>query len=283
MIDPGRCRLLRHPPAPGAWNMAVDEMLLERAQNQAAACLRFYGWSEPTLSLGYFQTYADRKEHPPSLPCAVVRRLTGGGAILHDAELTYSILLPAAHPLAARRDELYRAVHGCLIEALGRLGVTARLCGAADKIETAHEPFLCFQRRSPDDVLIGKTKVCGSAQRRCNRTVLQHGSLLWRTSPTAPELPGVEDLTGSSVGFCLPSNGGGLNPTPRFSTHPIELEDLADLWLGGLSQRLGFAWQADDLDEKEVRRAETLVETRYSWDNWTKNRGRAGHRSQETL
>ena len=95
-------------------------MLLERAQEQAAACLRFYGWSEPTLSLGYFQTYADRQEHPPSLPCAAVRRLTGGGAILHDAELTYSIVLPGTHPLAARRDELYQAVHGCLIEALGR-------------------------------------------------------------------------------------------------------------------------------------------------------------------
>lgn len=75
MIDSGRCRLLRHAPAPGAWNMAVDEVLLERA----VACLRFYRWSEPTLSLGYFQAYADRREHPPSLPCAAVRRLTGGG------------------------------------------------------------------------------------------------------------------------------------------------------------------------------------------------------------
>ena len=117
--------------------MAVDEMLLERAQEQAAACLRFYGWSEPTLSLGYFQTYADRQEHPPSLPCAAVRRLTGGGAIVHDAELTYSIVLPGTHPLAAHRDELYQAVHGCLIEALERLGITARSVTAADKVEAA--------------------------------------------------------------------------------------------------------------------------------------------------
>ena len=102
-----------------------------RTTSAPAACLRFYGWSEPTLSLGYFQTYADRKEHPPSLPCAAVRRLTGGGAILHDAELTYSIVLPGSHPLAARRDELYRAIHGCLIEALGHFGITARLCEAS--------------------------------------------------------------------------------------------------------------------------------------------------------
>ena len=144
MIDPGRCRLLRHAPALGVWNMAVDEMLLEQAQDAEVACLRFYRWSEPTLSLGYFQTYTDRKEHPPSLPCAAVRRLTGGGAILHDAELTYSIVLPGTHPLAAHRDKLYQAIHGCLIEVLKRLGITARLCDAAGKIETARGPFLCL-------------------------------------------------------------------------------------------------------------------------------------------
>ena len=110
-------------------------------------------------------------------------------------------------------------------------------------------------------MLIGRTKICGSAQRRRNGAVLQHGSLLWRTSPAAPELPGVADI----------------------AAHPIELESMADLWLSGLSRRLGFGWQSDDLDEKEVRQAETLVETRYAGDDWTKNRGRAAHRSQETL
>jgi len=241
--------------------MAVDEMLLEQAQDQAGPCLRFYGWSEPTLSLGYFQTYADRQQHPTSLPCAAVRRLTGGGAILHDAELTYSIVLPGGHPLAAHRDELYRAIHGCLIEALQRAGVTARMCQAADKIETVRIPFLCFQRRSPGDVLIGQSKVCGSAQRRRKGAVLQHGSLLWRTSPAAPELPGVADVV----------------------AHPIELEATADLWLRGLSRRFGFGWQQDDLDEREVHAVKNLVESRYARDNWTKNRREAAHHSQETL
>ena len=284
MIDPGRCRLLRHTPAPGrgypgAWNMAVDEMLLERAQDRAIACLRFYGWSEPTLSLGYFQAYADRKEHPASLPCAAVRRLTGGGAILHDVELTYSIVLPGTHPLAARRDELYKALHGSLIEALGRLGIAARMCQPAGKIETAREPFLCFQRRSPGDVLIGETKVCGSAQRRRNGAVLQHGSLLGATSPAAPELPGVADLATHPIEL-----ERTLKPEITGANFPeILLENIAELWLSNLSRRLGFSWQSDDLDEKELRRAETLVETRYSWDNWTQNRDRAAGHSQESL
>ena len=262
MIDPGRCRLLRHDPGSGDWNMAVDEMLLEWAEEEATACLRFYGWKAPTLSLGYFQTYTDRQEHPPSLSCATVRRLTGGGAILHDAELTYSIVLPGTHPLATHRDVLYQAVHGCLIEALSRLGVAARMCDAAKNVKPAPESFLCFQRRARGDVLVGETKVCGSAQRRRNGAVLQHGSLLWATSQAAPELPGVLDIA-----------------------HPKELslDVAADLWLGSLARRLGFAWQEDGLNKIEVCRVEALAESRYSWENWTKNRGRAVHESQEML
>jgi len=116
-------------------------------------------------------------------------------------------------------------------------------------------------------VLIGRTKVCGSAQRRGapgtpgHGAVLQHGSLLWRTSPAAPELPGVEDLT----------------------NHPVDVEDAAALWLGGLTQQLALGWQSDDLDTTEVCRAETLAKTRYSGDDWTKNRGRGSRHGQETL
>jgi lipoate-protein ligase A len=264
MIDSGRCRLLRHAPAIGPWNMAVDHMLLERAQEQAMACFRFYGWSEPTLSLGYFQTYSDRNEHPPSLSSAAVRRLTGGGAIVHDSELTYSVVLPAKHPLAARRDELYGAVHGCLIEVFRHLGVTARLAGdktAADKTAAARQPFLCFQRRSPGDVLIGQSKVCGSAQRRRNGAVLQHGSLVWQKSPAAPELPGVVDIV----------------------NHPLDAEAVADLWLDGLGRRLGILWEEGDLGENEVRQAGALVETRYACDDWTQKRGRSAFCGQDSL
>src|SRR5688500_20216584 len=93
-------RLLLDVPAPGAWNMAVDEALLESAALENRCTLRFYRWSEPTLSLGYFQRYEDRRQHAASLSCACVRRASGGGAILHDHELTYSLAVPPTHPLA---------------------------------------------------------------------------------------------------------------------------------------------------------------------------------------
>ncbi|MEM6330787.1 MAG: lipoate--protein ligase family protein, partial [Planctomycetota bacterium] len=88
------CRLIVDPPQPGARNMAVDEALLDAAAAGAGATLRLYRWSSPTLSLGYFQPLAARAAHPASAGCPCVRRHSGGGAIVHDHELTYSLAVP---------------------------------------------------------------------------------------------------------------------------------------------------------------------------------------------
>src|SRR4051812_36941289 len=95
-IAPVACRVLFDPPAEGAWNMAVDEALGEAAAETKIATLRFYGWSRPTLSLGYFQKHDERVAHVGSAGCELVRRASGGGAIVHDRELTYSLALPCA-------------------------------------------------------------------------------------------------------------------------------------------------------------------------------------------
>src|SRR2546421_118466 len=77
-------RFVVDPPADGAWTMAVDEALLEATERDGLATIRFYEWSEPTLSLGYFQAHAERRLHTASAACTLVRRTSGGGAILHD-------------------------------------------------------------------------------------------------------------------------------------------------------------------------------------------------------
>jgi lipoyl(octanoyl) transferase len=207
-------RLLIDPPAPGAWNMAVDEALLLDAAENGVATLRLYGWSEPTLSLGYFQRYADRETHIASRACAVVRRQTGGGAILHDRELTYSLVLPETHPFAKHSQRLYATVHRVMIDALDLVPSTSptesnqqlQIRESGTDLRASEEPFLCFQRKSPGDVIVGAAnaqqppwKILGSAQRRYRRAVLQHGSLLIERSPAAPELPGLTDLTHTSV------------------------------------------------------------------------------------
>jgi lipoate-protein ligase A len=183
------------------------------------ATLRFYQWSEPTLSLGYFQHYADREQHFASRECTIVRRQTGGGAILHDRELTYSLVLPPADPLTRRPPELYAAIHAAFIAALSPVQsadtsqTALRMRGTITKSPGTEEPFLCFERRSPGDVVLAPAdapptvessaalashhpawKVLGSAQRRHCGAILQHGSLLIERSPAAPELPGLRDL-----------------------------------------------------------------------------------------
>jgi lipoyl(octanoyl) transferase len=218
------CRLLVDPPSSGAWNMAVDEALLIAASRDNVATLRFYEWEEPTLSLGYFQRHEDRTQHAGSRQCPVVRRQSGGGAILHDRELTYSLTLPARHPLAQRSPQLYTAVHEAILRLLKRLlpasGASRMIsifCPALPQIvsknqHATREPFLCFKRRAPGDVILTPQpasadpsqtaenwKIVGSAQRRHRGAILQHGSVLLARSPAAPELPGYCDLTEAAI------------------------------------------------------------------------------------
>jgi lipoate-protein ligase A len=219
-----KARLLVDQSAPGIRNMAIDDALLQDAAENGTATLRFYAWDEPTLSLGYFQRSADRQLHAASRDCALVRRQTGGGAILHDRELTYSITLPPAHQLATQNERLYYAVHQEFIAALLSLASgstpswkldTRDKCGPCGP---AGQSFLCFLRQSPGDVILttaGKPaneagsasanprpqtwKILGSAQRRYRGAILQHGSLLLERSPAAPELTGLANLVDLTV------------------------------------------------------------------------------------
>jgi lipoate-protein ligase A len=245
-------RLIIDPPLPGAWNMAVDEALLEDAVDNGVATVRLYRWQEPTLSLGYFQQYADRQLHPASANCAVVRRPTGGGAILHDREITYSIVLPASHPLAHRSRALYELAHDAIIDVLvdqlspGDRPITLRRNEVSSPIRNA-QPFLCFERRAVGDVVAAPTgaggatdqgftlpesgdwKVLGSAQRRSHGALLQHGSLLVQSSPAAPELPGLADLANwhlaeAEIPRLIDSLQNALNLQFRLVELPGELE-----------------------------------------------------------
>jgi lipoyl(octanoyl) transferase len=212
-VHPTECRLFIDLPASGSWNMAVDEALLIDAAENGIAALRFYRWSEPTLSLGYFQRHDDRNKHPPSRSCQVVRRQTGGGAILHDCELTYSLALPTTHRLARQSETLYAAAHKAFIAILQAALAAGSPRWALRQLEpestslAGAEPFLCFQRRARGDVLLiaddratpASWKVLGSAQRRHRGAILQHGSLLLEKSQAAPELPGIHDLTGARL------------------------------------------------------------------------------------
>ncbi|MGB0715462.1 MAG: lipoate--protein ligase family protein [Phycisphaerae bacterium] len=160
--------------------MARDELLMQRANEPSyVPTLRLYEW-EPTISLGYFQRFEDVQHQDQSVAeLPVVRRLTGGGAILHDFELTYSIILPVDHPLVAGKpNQLYELAHDAIIRFLEKEGMAAHRNGETDDSGAAKGPFFCFARRHALDVLIGDDKIAGSAQRRTRTALLQHGSLI---------------------------------------------------------------------------------------------------------
>jgi lipoate-protein ligase A len=180
-------------PGDGAWNMAVDEALLESGVHGDGVTLRWYAWRVPTISLGYFQSVPEFAPDDPLYGLPLVRRLSGGGAILHHHEWTYSCVLPASHPFAARPTLLYTEVHEAMIDVLASLGANARLRGERTAADEKHI-FLCFLRGDPRDVVLADHKIIGSAQRRRGGAVLQHGSLLLRSSRHAPEQPGLHDL-----------------------------------------------------------------------------------------
>jgi lipoate-protein ligase A len=246
-MNPARLIIDKHC---GSKNMAVDEALLLSAPCSGPT-LRFYEWEEPTLSLGYFQNASERSQHEASRDCPIVRRSTGGGAILHDRELTYSFVLPLSQQDKSAAQPLYYAFHETLVEALAAIGIAASVFSGPplQQIGSA-EPFLCFQRRSTGDVLISGAKICGSAQRRHKEALLQHGSVLLDKSPFAPELSGIRDLAGQHM----------------------TAEKLAEIWLPLLKMRLHLDFTPGDLDDLERSTASRLAEDRFGSDSWSSRR-----------
>jgi lipoate-protein ligase A len=226
MSDQFPCRVLQDGPLPGPVNMAVDEALLNAA-TQGIATLRFYQWDTPTVSIGHFQAREGGSIPARFRGLVAVRRLSGGGAILHHRELTYSCALPATHPLTADPGQIYDRVHEAIINVLSQHGIASRMRG---KDAFADQSFLCFSRGDARDIVIGSNKIVGSAQRRRQGAVLQHGSILLSLSPETPEFPGIVELSGVKfeaeelAGFLLPviSESLGLEPSHQPSLTPEE-------------------------------------------------------------
>src|ERR1043166_10186 len=162
-----------------ATNMAIDEALLQGADQRGAPLFRVYGWTRPSISIGYFQEYpADYEDD-----YAIVRRPTGGGLVWHGKDLTFTIVVPRAHALyRARGAESYGAVHEMLARALNRAGIACSWRGAPS--ETAMGA--CFELPVPHDIMIDAKKIVGGAQRRTKFGLLHQGSLLLPPSQQRP-------------------------------------------------------------------------------------------------
>jgi lipoate-protein ligase A len=241
---PLRWRLLRHGAAHGAFNMGVDEALLASAV-EGVATLRFYGWDGSWLSLGY----AQKLDPPLASACAeagvgIVRRVSGGRAVLHGSDLTYCLAAPeAALPEGLRGS--YRLVADALIAGLQSLGVAAARTttpsGAADPSQ-----FDCFSMPAEDEICARGRKLVGSAQRRAQGGVLQHGSI--RLAPDPPEVTRL-------VGFAP----GVATSLAELGVH-VSREELQEALEAAFRKALGGALETSALSASERHAGQRRVE-----------------------
>ena len=163
----------------GCINMAIDEAMFayNMSQDKAPTTLRLYGWNPPAISIGYFQKTEDIKLNKK---IDIVRRMTGGGAILHDKELTFSLVAPIKNSYIPEKvSDSYNVICQAIVNGLTFLGINAQIRGKVkNTLSKNNRPFFCFSRPSSSDIVFKGKKLVGSAQRRKNGTLMHHGSIL---------------------------------------------------------------------------------------------------------
>lgn len=215
-ILPGLRVLDDREPHNAALNMAIDEALLAAA---AFPILRFYRWREPSLSFGYFGRYAEAAAAAAGAR-DMVRRWTGGGIVLHGADLTYSIIWPRGGAALPPPSIAYRQIHGALREALADNPAIALAHENAPRVSDA-----CFANAVAADVLADGRKIAGAAQRRTRAGLLHQGSIQYE------RLPG-DFPRAFAARLCLDFSPTGLDDSILLRAHDLAAVKYgAETWL----------------------------------------------------
>jgi len=262
-------RLINHPPADGAWNMAVDEALSESvAAGESTPILRFYGWQPGCLSLGYAQPASDAHyENLSAQGWDIVRRLTGGRAILHIDELTYSVATPLDDPrVEGGVIESYRRLSEGLMAGLTQLGAAVH-AGRADENAHHFNGPVCFEVPSDYEITAQGKKLLGSAQTRRRGVALQHGALPLRG-----------DVTRICDALAFPSEADRQQSRIRLHSRaltleqalgkPIDADSVIKALVHGFEQALNLRFEKSSLTKAEAARAEELKANQYTTPEW---------------
>lgn len=265
-------RLLDTAPASGAWNMALDEAILEAAgQGLVPPTLRLYAWEPPCLSLGYAQPLSDvDRDALARRGWDLVRRPTGGRAILHTDELTYSISAPHTEPrIAGSVLESYQRLAQALLQALHRLAIPAEAEEQYTLPKNANPKGpVCFEVPSNWEITVDGKKLIGSAQVRRQIGVLQHGSI-----------PLAGDLTRITQALAFPNETARAEAASRLLARASTLEtalgravtweQTAQAMTEAFAQTLNVQLERGVVTDGELRRAQELVNIRYGHEAWT--------------
>jgi len=251
-----RLRLVSSGALPGALNMGIDEALLEAVSAGASPpTLRLYRWTPPCITIGYFQSMEAEVDLAACGAARIdaIRRLTGGGAVFHDREITYSLVVPLGHSLAPDEVlESYRLVCAGIVEGLGILGAKAEFV-----------PI--------NDIAIGGKKVSGNAQTRRKGCLLQHGTVLLGLD-TARMFSLLKVPSEKLRGRPQPQAEARVTALDSVLGRPVEYEEAAR----ALAEGCARAWKAelapDSLTPAELSAAEKFGRSRFSSREWNLRR-----------
>ncbi len=241
-------RLLSPVTCPGALNMAIDQaILMLHAERKSPPTLRFYQWNPPAISLGHFQ-----KHHGLDLDVCrrlgveIVRRPTGGRAVLHWGDLTYALIAGARDGMPARLDAAYQLICQGLLAGLRDLGIEAELGRDSSR---AQQPEICFLRQAIGDIVHQGKKIVGNAQTWLSSSLMQHGSII-----IDPQIDRLVQLWGSnhdSSERLRVKLEARLSSLKDILGDGIKVEVLSAAIQEGMSQVLGVSFEIGELSREE--------------------------------
>ena len=264
-------RILPFERAAAAKNMAIDEAVFRKnIRGESPPTLRFYGWRSPALSIGYFQDYRKEvdEEACRKFGVEVVRRPTGGKAVLHERELTYAVVAGADTGLFPPDIlKTYLVIGRCLAEGLAGVGIRAEMKEDGRRPPDGALPSACFSFPSRYELLVGDRKICGSAQMRSQGAFLQHGSLLTAFDPLRTcevMLPHRRlEKEADRLRNAVTSVGEQAGPA-------LDEEGLRRALREGFERTLGIRLREGMLTPGEQALRDELVEKKYGREEWNR-------------
>ncbi|WP_028547805.1 lipoate--protein ligase family protein [Paenibacillus sp. UNC451MF] len=268
-----------HDPS---YNMAVDEaILIAHSEGKSVPTVRFYGWNPPTLSIGYFQKSEEVDfEQLREEQLGFVRRPTGGRAVLHDKELTYSIIVSESYPgIPSGVTEAYRVLSEGLLLGFQKLGLDAQMVQLASEEDKSKYASMgssaCFDSPSWYELVVEGRKIAGSAQTRQKQVVLQHGSILldMDTDQLFRVLKFKNERIQERLKQQFSQKAVAINDICRqLGRSTVVLSEVEHAFREGMAEGLNVEFEESGLTEYEQTLVEQLIADKYANDTWNLRR-----------
>lgn len=270
-------RFIRSGKLSPAMNMAVDEAILQaHSENRVPPTVRFYGWEPASLSIGYFQKAREEVNFDTLAAhnLGFVRRPTGGRAVLHDQELTYSMIVTEQYPgLPTNVTEAYRVLSEGLLQGFINLGLNAHMARLDEDGAkyAAASSAACFDSPSWYELVVEGRKIAGSAQTRQKGVVLQHGSILLDMDVELlfDVLKFPNERVKERLKRSFTDRAVAINELLRSAGKPeVRLDQVENAFYEGIQEGMGIRLEAGELTAYENELAEQLAREKYETEEW---------------